>query len=699
MKLFTYYPLLILCLFIQVANAQASNKVLQEAKLLQYSDPKAAITLLSNNSESLSLMSNNEFLEHQFLLLRLAQKVEENELAESTFQQIDQRLAKDERFQPWVKIIKSSLLLKLKQTEADELLKSIPAETLITASDNLKMWFYYLKGELKTKQNLYESALLNLNRANGLANKLNNKYIQMKVITQLIVIEYYRKEYLNALDKTRELQKLAQSLSDEYLEVYALSSRMNVYYMMSVEKQKLLDNTDDKDKRINLINARNEYQQKSKQVMEITLEKSRRLGALQLELRALISLQNQYLEQGLYDKTVNVAKQTIARATKKTLLYEKAVSYNNMSIAHRFTQHYEAALTDLKEAEIIYREVENEHGLLWILEDYSLTYEAYGKPDLALSYYKKLHQATISLQNKTNSKKVIELQETFQNEKNIHEIERLKQQHQLNTAKIEAEEFQKFIFVAFGIMLLIIIFFNIRHSRMITTKNQLLDEFNAKLKEQTLKDPLTGLYNRRLLNEIQEKLSRNAIRRFTKSPDNNQNIGLVILDIDLFKTINDNYGHDIGDSVLAEVSTRLLAQVREDDYVIRWGGEEFLIILTDTTKEGIQSFCQRLIDQSNEHPITMQSHKIDVTFSLGFSLFPLIPEKPTWFSWNETIKLIDNCLYIAKNQGRNQAVTINIDSSDATDEQKVMLLETINDNNMQFPANVQLETIKPTIHV
>lgn len=699
MKLFKYYLLITLCCFIQsVIAAQSSSVVLNDAINMQYADPRSAIALLLNNSNNLASMSDVQFLAHQRLLLRLTQTVEENSLSNEVLQSLNERFANAENFQPWLKVLNSSsFLLNQKYAKADELLKDITPLILSEETDVFKMWFYAVTGELRTKQNLYEHALENLNKANELAVNLKNKYIQMKVLSQLVVIDYYRQEYDKALENSKNLKEMATSLNDSFFDVTALSSTMNIYYMLGVTQQKLIDTTTDENEKQRLIKIRDEYQLKSKQVMAQTLKKSREIGALKTELRALVSLQNQHLENNLYDETIAVAKETIALATKQTLLYEKAVSYNNISIAHRLNHQYEESIAALKEAEIIYREIENEQSMLWVLEDYSLTYEAYGKTQLALDYYKKLLQATLALQNKTNNKKVIELQETFKNEKNISEIERLKQQHQINTAKLEAEEFQKLIFIAFGITLLIIIFFIWRNSRVISAKNDLLDEFNAKLKEQTLKDPLTGLYNRRLLNEIQDKLSNETIRRFIKSPTTNQNIGLILLDIDYFKAVNDKYGHDVGDEVIQQISSDLLSAIRESDYVIRWGGEEFLIVLTDTTEEGIKMFCQRMLDQRNSQAMTALTENIEVTFSLGFSLFPFVKENPSWLSWNETIKLVDNCLYIAKHHGRNQAVSVSTNNEHATDEQKELLLHSIADEQYKIPDTIKVNTIKPNV--
>jgi diguanylate cyclase (GGDEF)-like protein len=166
----------------------------------------------------------------------------------------------------------------------------------------------------------------------------------------------------------------------------------------------------------------------------------------------------------------------------------------------------------------------------------------------------------------------------------------------------------------------------------------------AQLKESTLKDPLTGLYNRRFLDESAEVFASTAIRRGT-------NLGVLMLDIDFFKKVNDIYGHNIGDRVLKVVSDIIRNSVRESDIVVRFGGEEFLVLLQDVSEESAVSVAEKIRKNIESKDISTSSGNIRKTISIGVAIFPT----DTNNFW-ECVKYSDVALYKAKNSGRNKVV-------------------------------------------
>ena len=239
-----------------------------------------------------------------------------------------------------------------------------------------------------------------------------------------------------------------------------------------------------------------------------------------------------------------------------------------------------------------------------------------------------------------------------------------------------------------AIMIIIGMIYFIQRNKVIAEANRKLDHLNSKLKEQALRDPLTKLHNRRFVTEIHEKIAATVVRRKSSAVDDKQRIGLVLLDIDHFKQINDNYGHDIGDQVLIEVASLLQQVLRKGDIAVRWGGEEFLVILFDTNQQGLNLFCERILSLMNTTPIKMGEGSNLVTLSMGHTLFPFVETDPHGLSWDESLKLIDRLLYIAKEQGRNQAVGISKDPNTTNDgelnkAQKRAILELVADTNPQ----------------
>ena len=165
------------------------------------------------------------------------------------------------------------------------------------------------------------------------------------------------------------------------------------------------------------------------------------------------------------------------------------------------------------------------------------------------------------------------------------------------------------------------------------------------LQQQSYIDQLTGLYNRRFLEEIGDKLAAQVRRR-------NSLLGVLMVDIDFFKQINDKYGHDVGDRVLREIANVIRNSVREADYVVRFGGEEILVLLVDV-KEGQAKKVAEKIRRNVEHKvIEFSGGVIKKTVSIGVSEFPRDCEGKFW----QCIKFADVALYRAKEEGRNRVV-------------------------------------------
>ena len=164
------------------------------------------------------------------------------------------------------------------------------------------------------------------------------------------------------------------------------------------------------------------------------------------------------------------------------------------------------------------------------------------------------------------------------------------------------------------------------------------------LRESALRDPMTGLHNRRYLQEFTEKLVASAVRRGNK-------IGLIMCDLDYFKQVNDTYGHSVGDIVLKETALKIRQSVRESDVVIRFGGEEFLAVLLDINENDSMMVAEKIRENVQNNKIKLAEGSLSKTISLGVSEFPTDVE--TFWS---CIKYADVALYRAKETGRNRSV-------------------------------------------
>lgn len=188
-----------------------------------------------------------------------------------------------------------------------------------------------------------------------------------------------------------------------------------------------------------------------------------------------------------------------------------------------------------------------------------------------------------------------------------------------------------------------------------------LEEVNKQLESASITDPLTGLHNRRfLMNQIIADVaqSRRAYVGETKYP--NRDIVFMMIDLDNFKEINDTYGHLAGDQVLRGYSDILRRQLRTSDYVVRWGGEEFLIVARQTEAKRLNVIAERMMDEANEAVFEVDGIEggLRCTCSIGVSHFPFVQSKPDAMNWEQIVDVADCAIYMAKRLGRNGWVAI-----------------------------------------
>ncbi len=164
------------------------------------------------------------------------------------------------------------------------------------------------------------------------------------------------------------------------------------------------------------------------------------------------------------------------------------------------------------------------------------------------------------------------------------------------------------------------------------------------LKDTTLKDPMTTLYNRRFLDEL---INSNISSRVKDGAMHS----LLMVDIDFFKEVNDTYGHDIGDEVIKRLAIIMRKNVRDSDMPVRYGGEEFIILLINTTLEKTLSIAKKIKEDFSKEEFVCDKEIFTKTVSIGISVYPDDAN-----SLIKAIKFADEALYVAKNTGRNKII-------------------------------------------
>ncbi len=172
-----------------------------------------------------------------------------------------------------------------------------------------------------------------------------------------------------------------------------------------------------------------------------------------------------------------------------------------------------------------------------------------------------------------------------------------------------------------------------------------LAEMNNKLREISLTDGLTGVENRRSLEDRLQDQWQHSVRL-------HEPMAVVMCDIDKFKSVNDQYGHQAGDAVLKEIAHILKTEAREIDRVGRYGGEEFLLILPGTVLDAAVTFAERLREKVENHTFAYEGGTLRRTMSCGVAASP----HPKVKDQEALVRAADDALYVAKETGRNRVV-------------------------------------------
>jgi diguanylate cyclase (GGDEF)-like protein len=186
-----------------------------------------------------------------------------------------------------------------------------------------------------------------------------------------------------------------------------------------------------------------------------------------------------------------------------------------------------------------------------------------------------------------------------------------------------------------------------------------LQRTNDVLEEASLTDPLTGVRNRRYFAATIEGDVGQVLRSYADHHDTRtQDLVFYLVDADNFKEINDLYGHDAGDQVLVEMTRRISTAIRNSDVLVRWGGEEFLIVSRYTDRAEAETLAARVLAAAGDRPYLCKQGGTEVfrTCSIGWAAFPWLQDHPEAVGYEEVLTLADLGLNHAKRQGKNRAI-------------------------------------------
>jgi diguanylate cyclase (GGDEF)-like protein len=203
----------------------------------------------------------------------------------------------------------------------------------------------------------------------------------------------------------------------------------------------------------------------------------------------------------------------------------------------------------------------------------------------------------------------------------------------------------------------------LRLEEAVAERSEALAQANKELEEMSLTDPLTSARNRRFFQATIASDVSQAVRAYS-SPDptrsrRNRDIVFYLIDADHFKEINDRFGHDAGDQMLIDLTTRISSAIRYSDVLVRWGGEEFLVVSRFCERKEAATLAARVLSAVAGEPFKIKGAvglSLNRTVSIGWAAFPWNMHSPVDVNYEEVLALADRAMYKAKNAGRNLAI-------------------------------------------
>ncbi|MCB5226041.1 diguanylate cyclase [Alishewanella sp. 16-MA] len=364
-----------------------------------------------------------------------------------------------------------------------------------------------------------------------------------------------------------------------------------------------------------------------------------------LVLTFMNNLGSVYIEQQNYPAAKNILEEALTEAL--ALKDTENVNLINFNIGYLevLLGDAESGLTKMQNAFAFYQQRDSKTELEDLLGWFAKAYKSlkdYPKLAETLEWQMQLREEIAA----ASSEKITrDLLSRYELKSQTQQITILQQQNELQEELLKNKQLQQTITLLFIFIMGLAALLLVNLYRKVQRSNLRLKEVNKQLEYQSLRDPLTGLFNRRAM---QDKMAQ---RHKSSQPEA---CALLLLDIDFFKQINDNYGHAAGDAVLIDLSRRLLALTDENELLIRWGGEEFLIVIQRLEQEEIDQLCQQVLQVVSALPVVYEGNEIPVTISGGFIRLPFSQVPEHQFNWERVLQVADMALYLSKLNGRNQ---------------------------------------------
>jgi diguanylate cyclase (GGDEF)-like protein len=401
------------------------------------------------------------------------------------------------------------------------------------------------------------------------------------------------------------------------------------------------------------------------------LEHAKRSGSSKWIELALLNLGDSYLKTRDFAESLKYSKQALPimlrtnqRDDVQITLFNEGLAYIGLGSIKAGQKLAEASINEALAGSDLLDAKE-------LLREYADALEHAGYLMMAIQVYHRYDEISEKFMTNTRQRAFLELSAQFDDERKARELELLRRDNALKVSEMRGQRLLQQLILALALFIAVI-------CAALVWAFARVSKANERLRFSSEHDPLTGLSNRRYFNER------------VLAIDGGRPVGgcVLLADLDHFKRINDTYGHPAGDAVLAAMSQRLASALRENDKLVRWGGEEFLAVLGPMSPAQADLTAERLLQAVRGEPVLWNGQLIRCTISIGYASFPM-PGSATDISLDSAISLVDKALYEAKRRGRDRAclikvvsarnemelTTISSEFESATSDRRVQLVE------------------------
>ncbi len=387
--------------------------------------------------------------------------------------------------------------------------------------------------------------------------------------------------------------------------------------------------------------------------LEEALSLAHSAGAPRVEAVVRANLADFYLSARQPDRALAQARQALPALEEFQDRRMERILRHNMGLALILLRQVDAARQEHRRLDAMRPELigaaERSHELDELADAWAET----GQWAEALKALVAGRQLSQQVQEASRKAQLDELKLRYDSDRKSAELTLLQRDGELRARQVANSVLAQRVGMALALLTVLLLPLLVMMLTKVRQANRQLKANEALLRAQSERDPLTNLANRRHFMAVMEQHAASTF-----------NGALLMVDIDHFKHVNDEHGHSAGDAVICEVSRRISQAVREEDLVVRWGGEEFLVFVPGVPPAQLQQMAERILHAVGSETVQSPDGPLHVTVSVGFAHFPL---PPTGLSlhWEQAVNWADMVLYTAKAQGRNRAVGIaTIDAHD-----------------------------------